>query len=88
LEQIPIDARRWEGCNVRNGGSLANVLVENLADALLFRTLATLRRDAPVSAVDDLRWVGPTPAFVTVCERIDAPNLIRRVEVLAAAPRR
>jgi 5'-3' exonuclease len=84
LEEIPIDARRWDGCNVRNGGSLANVLVEHLADAVLFRTLATLRTDAPVSEVDELHWTGPAPAFDGVATRIDAPNLVRRVEVLAA----
>ncbi|MCU1461611.1 MAG: Flap endonuclease [Acidimicrobiales bacterium] len=88
LEEIPVDARRWEGCNVRNGGTLANTLVANLADAVLFRTLARLRRDAPVSAVDDLQWVGPTPGFAGVCERVDAPNLLRRVEVLAAGRHR
>jgi hypothetical protein len=84
LEQIPVDARRWDGCNVRNGGTLANVLVEHLADAVLFRTLATLRTDAPVSEVDELEWTGPTPSFDEVGNRIDAPNLVRRVEVLAA----
>ena len=31
-------------------------------DALLFRTLATLRLDVPVfDSVDDLRWKGPSP---------------------------
>ena len=32
--------------------------------ALLFKTLATLRSDAPLfSHVDELRWLGPTPGF-------------------------
>jgi 5'-3' exonuclease len=88
LEQIPIDARFWAGCNVRNGGTLANVLVEQLADAVLFRTLATLRTDAPVSTVDELEWRGPTEEFAAVAERLDAPNLMRRADVLAAARRR
>jgi len=84
LEEIPVDARRWDGCNVRNGGSLAATLVDHLPDAVLFRTLATLRRDAPVSTVDDLHWRAPTDLFAEMAEQVDAPNLVSRVEVLAA----
>jgi hypothetical protein len=49
-------------------------------DALLFRTLATLRLDAPVfDSVEDLRWKGPRPNFEETCKRIKAPDLLRRV---------
>jgi hypothetical protein len=44
-----------------------------MEEALLFRTLATLRTDAPVFAsVDELRWEGPTPAFAPIAARLDA----------------
>ena len=41
--------------------------------ALLFRTLATLRTDIPLfDDVDQLRWNGPTPGFTTLAARLDA----------------
>ncbi|MEO8134388.1 MAG: 5'-3' exonuclease H3TH domain-containing protein [Betaproteobacteria bacterium] len=47
--------------------------------ALLFKTLATLRADAPLFAdVDELRWQGPTAAFDTWAERIEAPRMVER----------
>src|SRR3979490_385399 len=40
---------------------------ENLERALLFKTLATLRSDAPLfSDVDELRWHGPTKSFTAL----------------------
>lgn len=47
--------------------------------ALLFKRLATLRTDAPVSrSIDELRWRGPTSAFSGYAERIGEPRLLRR----------
>ena len=59
----------------------AEVLNEdNLARALLFKKLATLRIDAPLFAdVDELRWRGATPSFASVVERIGEPRLATRV---------
>jgi len=55
------------------------VLGENRERALLFKTLATLRTDAPLfTDVDDLRWRGPTAAFAPLAETID-PRLMKRV---------
>ena len=56
--------------------------------ALLFKTLATLRTDAPLfSSVDELRWRGPTAGFRAVAERMGEPRLVERCEkLLAAAP--
>ena len=49
--------------------------------ALLFKTLATLRRDAPLFAsVDELRWRGPTASFAEFAGRIEAPELAARAE--------
>jgi 5'-3' exonuclease len=56
---------------------------ENLGRALLFKTLATLRTDAPLFAdVDDLRWTGPTPYFATMTEKIGDARLATRVRKL------
>ena len=63
LEDIPPAAGQWD-VTVRGGAKLAVTLQDHLEDALLFRTLATLQPDAPVSAtVDDMAWTGPTEAF-------------------------
>jgi 5'-3' exonuclease len=55
----------------------------NLERALLFKTLATLRIDAPLfKNVDELRWTGPTPSFAPMTEKIGDPRLAIRVEKL------
>jgi len=55
----------------------------NLERALLFKTLATLRIDAPLfKNVDELRWTGPTPSFAPMTEKIGDPRLAMRVEKL------
>ncbi|HEY2852047.1 MAG TPA: 5'-3' exonuclease H3TH domain-containing protein [Gemmatimonadaceae bacterium] len=55
--------------------------------ALLFKTLATLRTDAPLfSSVDELRWRGPTPGFRAFAERMGEPRLVERCEKLQASP--
>src|SRR5467141_2121055 len=44
---------------------------ENVAPALLFKQLATLRIDAPLfKNVGELRWRGPTPAFAAFAKKI------------------
>jgi 5'-3' exonuclease len=49
--------------------------------ALLFKTLATLRTDAPLFAdVDQMEWKGPTPGFGDWATRIDDKRLGVRAE--------
>jgi 5'-3' exonuclease len=49
--------------------------------ALLFKTLATLRIDAPLfKAVDELEWRGPTAEFAGYCRRLGTPDLVDRAE--------
>ena len=62
LEAIPLDGRGWPEA-VRGAGRLVDVLRERLADALLYRELATLRRDVPLrESLEDLRYRGPDEA--------------------------
>jgi 5'-3' exonuclease len=59
------------------------ILRDNRELALLFKRLATLRRDAPLFAdVDELRWTGPRADFAKVAERIESPKLAERVAIL------
>ncbi len=83
LEHIPPDGADWDA-NVRGAAKLAVTLRDNLADALLFRRLATLELDAvTVPDPDALRWRGPTPELVDLAERVDAPGLVTRAIRLA-----
>jgi 5'-3' exonuclease len=72
LESIPSDSREWH-VNVAGAGTLAETLNREREQALLFRTLATLRTDiALFDDVEQLRWSGPTPAFEAFAARLDA----------------
>jgi 5'-3' exonuclease len=86
LEDIPKDWRAWRP-SIKKARLLSESLFNAWNDALLFRTLATLRLDVPVfEEVDDLRWQGPRPNFEEHCRRMKAPDLLRRVT--AAKPKR
>ena len=79
LEEIPKDWREWHP-SIKRARVLSESLFSAWSDALLFRTLATLRLDVPVfDAVDDLRWKGPRPDFEECCRRMKSPNLLGRV---------
>jgi 5'-3' exonuclease len=72
IEAIPDDYTTW-GVNASGAARLSKVLREQREQVLLFRTLATLRSDLPVlSAVDELRWTGPTEAFAPLAAQLDA----------------
>jgi 5'-3' exonuclease len=71
LEAIPDDPREWR-VNAANAGSLAATLARERSQAMLFRTLATLRTDIPLfDSIDELKWQGPTPAFAAIGARLD-----------------
>ncbi|MET0411427.1 MAG: 5'-3' exonuclease H3TH domain-containing protein [Polyangiaceae bacterium] len=84
LEQIPHDDASWA---VRPRG--APVLAANLRaqwdDALLFRELATLRRDVPLpESLDDLRYRGPNLALLArLSEELADFSLLQSFEATA-----
>ncbi|HEX4784188.1 MAG TPA: 5'-3' exonuclease H3TH domain-containing protein [Candidatus Sulfotelmatobacter sp.] len=85
FESIPKDWREWSG-SIRKARSLSESLFSAWDEALLFRTLATLRIDVPVfESIDDLCWKQPRSLFEAYCERLKAPDLFRRG--MAAASR-
>ena len=84
IERIPDDVRLW-AVRVRGAEGLAASLAERRAEALLYREVATLRRDVPLDEeLEDLRWRGPTPAFAGLAARLEAPELAERAGALAA----
>jgi len=79
LENIPKDWREWHP-SIRKARVLSESLFNGWSDALLFRTLATLRLDVPVfDTVEDLHWRGPRENFEEQCRRLNASNLLDRV---------
>jgi 5'-3' exonuclease len=71
LESIPADPRAW-GVNAASPGALARTFARDRELAFLFRGLATLRRDVPLfGAVDELQWMGPSPAFPPLAARLN-----------------
>ena len=72
LESIPKDWQEWH-VNVANASGLAATLAREWDHAVLFRTLATLRTDIPLfEDLEQLRWIGPTPAFDAMAAKLDA----------------
>jgi 5'-3' exonuclease len=87
LEDIPADPTVWDA-GVRGAAKLNATLREQFELALLFRRIATVETDAPISAtVDELRWTGPpdAAAFAALCDELGAPRLAERAAALAPA---
>jgi 5'-3' exonuclease len=76
LEAIPDDCARWS-VQPRGAARLAQTLREHREEALLYRTLATLKHDVPLeSSLADLAFAGvPRARFLTWCEEIGVNTL-------------
>jgi len=78
LEGIPKDWRDWDS-SIGNARRLSQALFERWDDGLLFRTLATLRLDAPVwQRLDDICWAGPRRDFEELCQGMGSRELCER----------
>ena len=78
FEDIPKDWRQWPA-SIRGVQRLAGVLFQQWDDALLYRTLATLKLDVPVfETVDELRWKGPRAEFERYSKQLKTPGLNAR----------
>lgn len=81
IENIPNDVSQWD-IKVRGGNSLAQNLAEHREAAMLYKELATLRLDVPISeSLEDLEWEGARrEAYQALCVEcgfgrlIDAPH--------------
>jgi 5'-3' exonuclease len=80
IEAIPDDEAEWK-VSVRGAAALAASLRESREDLELYRTLATLRTDVPLTeSLDDLEWRGvPRAELEDVCERFGSGRLLDRV---------
>lgn len=60
---------------------------ERREQALLFKTLATLKTGAPLFAsVDELRWRGPTPGFAGHAAQLGGARLLERARAAPVSP--
>ena len=83
LDAIPDDAAKWTA-KVRGAAVLAENLRNGRADARLFRTLATLRYDAPIAeSLDDLEWRGADErALAALGERLGDGQWVEQARAL------
>ena len=77
LDSVPDDAEAWT-VKVRGAARLAATLGELREEALLYRTLATLRTDVPLQEdLDDLEWKGRRKAELeALCVEIGDQRLL------------
>jgi 5'-3' exonuclease len=75
IESIPDDWRAWS-VNASSPAKLSRILTERRGEAMLFKRLATLITDIDLfTDVEQLRWNGPTPAFVELAQMLDGAQV-------------
>ncbi len=79
LESIPLQVERWE-VTVRSSAKLADTLRTDMSDALLYRFLAQLRPDVPLTEdLGDLEWKGvKREPFLALCDELGFSGLKTR----------
>ena len=82
IEDIPDAPGQWDVPGLRGAAKLAATLADEYERALLFRRLAILETDVDVGSVDEWRWTGPTADLAEWCDRLDAPDVLRRTSSL------
>ncbi|MDI3285109.1 5'-3' exonuclease H3TH domain-containing protein [Polyangium sp. 15x6] len=79
IERIPREASAW-GIKVRGAEKLAATLAARSDEARLFKQLATLRTDVPLTeGFEDLAYRGARPELRALCEELGMPDLVKRV---------
>lgn len=80
IEAIPENAGDWSVA-VRGASTLARILVEHADRVRLYKRLATLRTDAPISeGLDQLEWRGaPRDELEAFCAEVGERGLLERV---------
>jgi 5'-3' exonuclease len=80
IEDIPDDPTRW-GIAVRGAAALAESLAGRREEAALYRRLATLRTDAPLTeCLADLEWTGARRGLLEdLCREIGEDDLLGRI---------
>ena len=79
LDKIPASEEDW-AMKVRSAPRLSSTLRDNMAAALLYRDLATLRTDADIpQSLDDLEWKGVHRVeFLALCDELNFGSIRNR----------
>ena len=86
IESVPDDVARWaaDGVTVRGAAKLAATLRDHRADALLFKTVATVVTDVSddvrIGTVDDWEWRGPSRELQRFAGKLGMTDLVERAE--------
>jgi 5'-3' exonuclease len=86
IESVPGDDARWtaDGVTVRGAAKLAATLRDHRADALLFKTVATVVTDVSddvrIGTVDDWEWRGPSRELQRFAGELGMTDLVERAE--------
>lgn len=77
LENIPSDVSKWD-ITVRGAATMSANLEERRAEAALYKDLATLRLDVPITeSLGDLEWLGvPRKPFEELCGRLGFKSML------------
>jgi 5'-3' exonuclease len=79
LEAIPADGQGW-GLAPGRAARLAESLAQHPAEVLLYRQLATLRLDVPLTQqLSDLEWQGAYTRLHEICQRLGDEPLPKRI---------
>lgn len=82
LESIPRDAGKWQVKTISPGRAarLAENLAQRREEALLYRTLATLRNDVPLTErLSDLKWQGAYDRLPKLCRALGDERFSDRI---------
>jgi len=81
IESIPDDAAKWK-VNVRGAAALAESLRQHRIEVALYKVLATLREDVPLTeSLEDLQWKGARKdELVDFCTSIGDSEMVERIE--------
>lgn len=82
MESIPDDPKRWQVSTISPGraASLAESLSQRREEALLYKKLATVREDVPLTEkLNDLKWQGAYPRLKKLCNELGDERIPERI---------
>ena len=82
MESIPDDSTKWRVSSISPGraASLAESLAQRREEALLYKKLATVRKDVPIKEkLGDLKWQGAWERLKVICHELGEEKIPMRV---------
>lgn len=82
MEAIPDDPAKWKVSSISSGrtASLAESLAQRREEALLYKMLATVREDVPITEkLSDLKWQGAYQRLKEFCQELGEERIPERI---------